>query len=149
LYEQLKEANKQLKIHGKIKKFSKSIAIVDDDTYLVSLISETLKMNGYNVCSFTEPVLAYEYIKKHLNKYSLLITDHMMSQMNGLFLATKLLEINPKLNVIIMSTLVDNLECNYKFNILKKPLSIYKLISIVNESISKSLSNDNKKQIYC
>ena len=96
LYEQLKEANKQLKIHGKIKKFSKSIAIVDDDTYLVSLISETLKMNGYNVCSFTEPVLAYEYIKKHLNKYSLLITDHMMSQMNGLFLATKLLEINPR-----------------------------------------------------
>ena len=72
-----------------------------------------------------------------------------MSQMNGLFLATKLLEINPKMNVIIMSILVDDLECNYKFNILKKPISIYKLVSIVNESISKSISYNDKKQIYC
>jgi PleD family two-component response regulator len=150
LYEQLKEANKQLKVHGKIKKFSKSIAIVSNDAYLVNLFSETLKMNGYEVCSFTESVLAYEYIKKNLSKYSLLITDQRLSQMDGLFLATKLLEINPKMNVIIMSTLVDDLECNYKFNILKKPISIYKLISIVNESISKSLSyGDDKKQIYC
>ena len=130
-----------------MKKF-KSIAIVGDDAYLVNLFSETLKMNGYDVCSFTEPVLAYEHIKENLSKYSLLITDHRMSQMNGLFLATKLLEINPKMNVIIMSTF-DDLECNCKFNILKKPISIYKLISIVNESISKSLSHDDKKQIYC
>jgi PleD family two-component response regulator len=150
LYEQLKEANKQLKVHGKIKKFSKSIAIVSNDAYLVNLFSKTLKMNGYDVCSFTEPVLAYKYIKENLSKYSLLITDHRMSQMNGLFLATKLLEINPKMNLIIMSTtLVDDLECNYKFNILKKPISIYKLISIVNESISKSISYNDKKQIYC
>jgi PleD family two-component response regulator len=149
LYEQLKEANKQLKVHGKIKKFSKSIAIVSNDAYLINLFSEALKMNGYDVCSFTEPVLAYKYIKENLSKYSLLITDHRMSQMNGLFLATKLLEINPKMNVIIMSTLVDDLECNYKFNILKKPISIYKLVSIVNESISKSISYNDKKQIYC
>jgi CheY-like chemotaxis protein len=142
LYEQLKEANKQLKVHGKMKKF-KSIAIVGNDAYLVNLFSETLKMNGYYVCSFTQPVLAYNHIKENLSKYSLLITDHRMSQMNGLFLATKLLEINPKMNVIIMSDFVD-LECNYKFNILKKCVSIFKLISVVNESISKSISNDGK-----
>ena len=51
---------------------------------------------------------------------------------------TKLLEINPKLNVIIMSDYFVNLKCNYKFNILKKRVSISKLISAVNESISKS-----------
>ena len=143
LYEQLKEANKQLKVHGKLQKFSKPIAIVGDDTCLVNLLSQTLKMNSYDVCSFTEPVLAYNHIKKNLSKYSLLITDHKMLRMNGLFLATKLLEINPKMNVIIMST-YDNLECNYKFNILKKPISIYKLIKVVNESISISISNDGK-----
>ena len=48
LYEQLKKANKQLKVHGKMKKF-KSIAIVGDDAYLVNLFSETLKMNGYGL----------------------------------------------------------------------------------------------------
>jgi DNA-binding NtrC family response regulator len=121
----------------------KSIAIVGNDAYIVNLFSETLKMNGYDVCSFTEPVLAYKHIKENFSKYSLLITDHRMSRMNGLFLATKLLEINPKMNVIIMST-SDNLECNYKFNILKKPISIYKLINVVNESISTSNLNDDK-----
>ena len=145
LYEQLKEANKQLKVHGKMKKF-KSIAIVGNDAYLVNLFSETLKMNGYDVCSFTEPVLAYNHIKENLSKYSLLITDHIMSRMNGLFLATKLLEINPKMNVIIMSTF-DNLECNYKFNILKKPISIYKLIKVVNESIPIHNSNHGKSNL--
>jgi PleD family two-component response regulator len=145
LYEQLKEANKQLKIHGKMKKF-KSIAIVGDDAYLVNLFSETLKMNGYDVCSFTEPILAYNHIKENWRKYSLLITDHRMSQMNGLFLATKLLEINPKMNVIIIST-CDNLECNYKFNILKKPISIYKLIKVVNESIPIPISNHDKSNL--
>ena len=145
LYEQLKEANKQLKVHGKMKKF-KSIAIVGDDAYLVNLFSETLKMNGYDVCSFTEPILAYNHIKENWRKYSLLITDHRMSRMNGLFLATKLLEINPKMNVIIISTF-DNLECNYKFNILKKPISIYKLIKVVNESIPIHISNHGKSNL--
>ncbi|MDW0151012.1 MAG: response regulator [Nitrososphaeraceae archaeon] len=142
LYEQLKEANKQLKVYGKLQKFSKSIAIVGDDTYLVNLLSQTLKMNGYDVCSFTDPLLAYEYIKENLSKYSLLITDYGMSLMNGLFLATKLLEINPQMNVILLSAF--DLDCNYKFNILKKPISIYKLIKVVNESISTSILNDNK-----
>ena len=142
LYEQLKEANKQLKVHGKLQKFSKSIAIVGDDTYLVNLLSQTLKMNGYDVCSFTDPLLAYEHIKENLSKYSLLITDYGMSLMNGLLLATKLLEINPQMNIILMTAF--DLDCNYKFNILKKPISIYKLIKVVNESISTSILNDDK-----
>jgi hypothetical protein len=38
----------------------------------------------------------------------------------------------------------DDLECNYKFNIIKKRVSIYKLINAVNESISKSISHNDK-----
>jgi hypothetical protein len=36
-----------------------------------------------------------------------------------------------------------DLKCNYKFN-LKKRVSIFKLISVVNESISKSISHGDK-----
>ena len=67
-----------------------------------------------------------------------------MPDINGLFMGTKLLEINPKLNVIIMSDYFADLKCNYKFNILKKRVSIFKLINAVNESISKSISYDDK-----
>ena len=124
--------------------FNKSIAIVDDDPDLLNIFSEALNMSGYDVSSFTDPLLAYQHIKEYPNKYSLVITDDKMPDMNGLFLSTKLLEINPKLNVILLSDYFDNLKYNYKFNILKKRISIYKLIDVVNESISKSIAYDDK-----
>jgi DNA-binding NtrC family response regulator len=126
--------------------FNKSIAIVVHDPDLLNIFSEALKMNGYhNVSTFTDPLLAYQHIQENPNKYSLLIIDDKMPNVNGLFLSTKLLEINPKLNVILLSNhFDDDLKYNYKFNILKKRVSIYKLISAVNESISKSISHDNK-----
>ena len=118
---------------------TRSIAIVHDDPNLLNIYSESLKMSGYDdVSSFTDPIAAYEHIKENPNKYSLVIIDDKIPDMNGLFLSTKLLEINPKLNVIIMSDYFANLKCNYKFNILKKRVSIYKLIDAVNESILKS-----------
>jgi DNA-binding NtrC family response regulator len=127
--------------------FNKSIAIVDDDPDLLNLFSEALKMGGYrDVSSFTDPLLAYQQIKENPKKYSLVIfDDKIMPDMNGLYLSTKLLEINPKLNVILLSDHFDyDLKYNYKFNILKKRVSIYKLIDVVNESISKSISRNNK-----
>ena len=125
--------------------FNKSIAIVvDDDPDLLNIFSETLKMSGYHdVSSFSDPLLAYQHIKENPNRYSLLIIDDKMPNVDGLFLSTKLLEINPKLNVILLSNFKD-FKYNYKFNILKKRVSLFKLISAVNESISKSISQDDK-----
>ena len=126
--------------------FNKSIAIVVYDPDLLNLFSEALNMSGYhNVSSFTDPLVGYEHIKENPNKYSLLIIDDKMPNVNGLFLSTKLLEINPKLNVILLSNhFDDDLKYNYKFNILKKRVSIFKLINVVNESISKSIAYDDK-----
>jgi two-component system C4-dicarboxylate transport response regulator DctD len=123
--------------------FTKSIAIIDDDPDLLNLFSEALQMSGYNISSFTDPRLAYQHIKQHSAEYSLLIINDKMPKINALLLSTKLLEINPKLNVILLSDLKD-FKYNYKFNILKKRVSIYKLINAVNESISKSISQNNK-----
>src|ERR687897_945079 len=106
--------------------FKKPIAIVDDEAELVNLYSEALQMSGYDVCSFSDPILAYEHIRDNPDKYSLIITDYRMPQMDGLFFATKLADINKKLNMI------------------KKPVSISKLIKLVNESISISISRKNK-----
>ncbi|HET8857972.1 MAG TPA: response regulator [Nitrososphaeraceae archaeon] len=125
---------------------TRSIAIVYDDPNLLNIYSEALKMSGYDdVSSFTDPIAAYEHIKENPNKYSLVIIDDKMPDMNGLFLSNKLLEINPKLNVIILSDFfAEDLEYNYKFNILKKRVSIYKLIKAVNESMSKSISRKDR-----
>ena len=123
--------------------FTKSIAIIDDDPDLLNLFSEALQMSGYNVSSFTDPRLAYQHIKENSTEYSLLIINDKMPKINALFLSTKLLEVNPKLNVILLSNFKD-FKYNYKFNILKKRVSISKLIKFVNESISISISRKNK-----
>ncbi|MDW3611569.1 MAG: response regulator [Nitrososphaeraceae archaeon] len=124
--------------------FKKPIAIVDDEAELVNLYSEALQMSGYDVSSFSDPLLAYEHIRDNPDKYSLIITDYRMPLMDGLFFATKLADINRKLNMIIMVSDHDDIKCNYKFNIIKKPVSISKLIKVVNESISISISRKNK-----
>ena len=123
--------------------FKKAIAIIDDDPDLLNIYSDVLEMSGYMVSSFPDPLLAYKKIKENPNKYSLVIIDEKIPKINGLFRSTELLEINPKLNVIILSNF-KNFKYNYKFSILKKPVSIMKLISVVNESVSKSLSHDDK-----
>ena len=104
----------------------KSIAVVDDESDLADLFSEVLKISNYDVCSFTDPTLAYEHIKENPDKYSLLITDYRMPQMNGLLLATKLLDINLNLKVIIMSCFQE-LEYIPQFRFIRKSISILKL----------------------
>jgi hypothetical protein len=52
-------------------------------------------------------------------------------------------EINPKPNIIVLSNFKD-FKYHYIFNILKKSVSVFKLISAVNESVSKSISKDDK-----
>jgi DNA-binding NtrC family response regulator len=78
---------------------SRSILIVDDEQDLVNLFSEALEMQGYNVCSFTNPILVYDIIKQNPNKYSLLIADYRMPSMDGLSLASKLLELNKEMMI--------------------------------------------------
>ncbi|HSA76059.1 MAG TPA: response regulator, partial [Nitrosarchaeum sp.] len=88
--------------------------------------------SGYHdVSSFSDPLLAYQHISENPNKYSLVIIDDKMPNVNGLFLSTKLLEINPKLNVILLSNFKD-FKYNYKFNILKKRVSIFRAYPKIN-----------------
>ena len=98
-------------------------------------------MHGYNVSSFTNPILAYNTIKQNPNKYSLLIADYRMPSMDGLSLASKILEINKEMNVILISA-YDDIKCNYEF--LRKPIPI----SILNNTIVKFMGNSfSDKQI--
>lgn len=114
---------------------TKSIAIVDDEQDLVNLYSEALQMSGYEVCSFTNPLLAYEHIKENFSKYSLIITDYKMPQINGLILASKLLELDKKMNIVIMSAYEEIKDNNNNYRFLKKPFKISTLIKLVEKSV--------------
>ena len=60
--------------------FKKPIVIVDNEAELVKLDSEALQICGYEVCSFSDPILAYDHIRDNPDKYSLIITNYTMPQ---------------------------------------------------------------------
>ena len=86
---------------------SKAIAIIDDEIDLVTLFREILENEGLQVCTFTDPVEAYNKLKHSLKEYSLVISDYKMPKMNGNELCTKLISINSQLKVILMSAYQD------------------------------------------
>jgi DNA-binding NtrC family response regulator len=60
-----------------------------------------------------------------------------MPKLNGHELCTKLIQINPELEVILMSA-YDSLECDTsKFTIIKKPILMAQLLQIVRDILAR------------
>ena len=47
----------------------KSIIIVDDEIELADLFKEFLKKEGYDAISFTDPIMALEYVRETSRKH--------------------------------------------------------------------------------
>jgi len=111
------------------------IVVVDDESDLVFMFKVALEMNGYNVIGFTSPIEALEYIKKNHDKCALLITDYRMPEINGCELATKIKEIDEKINIIIITAYENIIENTVNFELIKKPISTVKLLEIVAKNV--------------
>ena len=82
---------------------SRSIIVVDDELELASLFKEFLTNEGYDVVSFTDPVLALEYYKETADKHSLIITDLRMPGICGIDLAKSIREFDSKIKIFLMT----------------------------------------------
>ena len=125
---------------------AKTIAIIDDEVDLVNLFQEALEKNGFKVCAFTDPIQAFNSLEKKIHKYGVILSDFRMPKLNGHELCTKLKQLNPELEVILMSA-YDLMECDTsKFTIVKKPIRIAQLLQIVRDSLE--YGDDNNSIIY-
>ena len=125
---------------------AKTIAIIDDEVDLVNLFQEALENNGFKVCAFTDPIQAFNTLEKKIQEYGLILSDFRMPNLNGYELCTKLIQLNPELEVILMSA-YDTMECDTsKFTIVKKPILIAQLLQIVRDSLE--YGDDNNSIIY-
>lgn len=116
---------------------TKSIIVVDDEHDLVDLFSDALSLNGYDVSSFTDPIVAFENIKRNPDKYSLLITDFRMNKMNGCELGIKAKELNHNIQVILI-TAYENIDGNVlNFEHINKPTTIQILLEKVSDYMKK------------
>jgi DNA-binding NtrC family response regulator len=114
---------------------TKAIALIDDEVDLVDLFQEILESDGYKVCAFIDPIQAFNTLEKKIQEYGLILSDFRMPNLNGYELCTKLRQLNPKLEVILMSA-YDTIEYDTsKFTIVKKPILIAQLLQIVRASL--------------
>jgi DNA-binding NtrC family response regulator len=119
---------------------TKAIAIIDDEVDLVDLFQEILESDGYKVCAFIDPLQAFNTLEKKIQEYGLILSDYRMPNLNGHELCTKLTQLNPELEVILMSA-YDMIECDIsKFTIVKKPILMAQLLQIVRNSLARNTS---------
>ena len=116
---------------------TKAIALIDDEVDLVDLFQEILESDGYKVCAFIDPIQAFTTLEKKIQEYGLILSDFRMPNLNGYELCTKLIQLNPDLEVILMSA-YDIMECDTsKFTIVKKPILMGQLLEIVKNSLAE------------
>ena len=120
---------------------SRSIIVVDDELELVSLFKAFLKNEGYDVVSFTDPVLALEYYKETAAKHSLIITDLRMPGICGVDLAKSIREIDSKIKIFLMTAFeTKDLEDRDDFKnaridrLIQKPVRFSELREMINDA---------------
>ena len=79
----------------------KKILIVDDDPIFLVLLYRTLLDEGYQVIKANKSLEAISAVEN--NSFDLAITDLIMPDIDGIELAKKILEIDPKLPIIIIT----------------------------------------------
>ena len=121
---------------------AKALVIIDDEADLVDLFQEILESDGFKVCTFIDPIQAYNHIQKNPNDYDLILSDYRMPVMNGNELCTKLMRINSEFKVILMSA-YENIEDDIsRFKFMRKPTTITNLLQIVKNTIAEKANTN-------
>ena len=80
-----------------------TILLVDDDASIRDLGEQTLRLYGYTVISAPDGESALEVYREHKNRIDMVILDLIMPGMGGALCLQALVEINPKVKVLIAS----------------------------------------------
>jgi PAS domain S-box-containing protein len=121
--------------------------LVAEDSEIVRLLAcDMLEVLGYKVLVAKDPGQCIDLVKHHQGVIHLLLTDIIMPKMNGKELYDVLNDLKPGLKVIFMSGYTSNIIrqdniINKKTNFIQKPFSIYKLASIIRQTLDSTQSH--------
>ena len=122
-------------------KMEKSIVVLEDDIDLAVLFKDVLELQGFSVSAFVKPNSALERFK---NKgFSLILTNYIMPEMNGIEFARKVREIDKEVRIWLLTGYsVGRIKENASFDsaniekIIEKPVSINELVDMVKSSFN-------------
>lgn len=88
---------------------TETILVVDDEPSILRLLSDMLQPLGYSVLQAISAEEALEIAKDNDTGIDLLLTDVIMTNMNGLELAKAIKPLQPNIKVLLMSGYTDNI----------------------------------------
>ncbi len=86
------------------------IFFIDDEEILCTLAYEYLSELGYDVCIFTDSLMALEKFKIEYKSVEMVITDHTMPKLTGFDLAKEMLSIKKDLSIILCTGYSKNVD---------------------------------------
>lgn len=113
-----------------------SIAVVDDEEDIVTLFTDALEENDYQVMGFTNSLLFLDYVREYPDRFDLIIVDYKMSPMKGCELTKEIVAINPKIKMILITAYDDIKNNDLNLEIVKKPITITKLFQIIQQQLN-------------
>ena len=117
-----------------------TILVVEDEDSIRQLVGQVLAMYGYEVLSAEAAKPALALAKQCRKTITLLLTDIVMPQMNGVQLYEQLLKKRPDLKVVYMSGYTENVNIRQGrlqkgAVFLQKPFTVKKLLEKISEAV--------------
>ncbi len=127
---------------------SETVMFVDDEPMLVSAFRQGLMKLGYKVEGFTDPRKAQDFFSKNHPQVDIVITDTTMPYMNGVDLATKMLDLKPEIPIIIctgFTTLISAEEARSRGirDFVMKPTKIRDIATLMRDILDSSRRSDD------
>ena len=110
-----------------------TVLVVDDDEGVSSFARDTLGSAGYLVRSTADPVEAIRMAKDLESDIDLLLVDVVMPLMDGRELARRVVELRPKIKVLLMSGYEIAALKGAKWPFIAKPFGVTELIEKIEE----------------
>ena len=115
------------------------IAVIDDEEDIVKLFTEVIQMNGYFVIGFTNPLFLIDYTREFPHHLRLILIDYKMMEMTGCELPNQIFAINSKIKMVLITAYDDVINNALNLEIVKKPISISKIMEIVKNYMINSV----------
>ena len=127
------------------------ILVVEDDHTFLHLAAELIRVDGHIVFTAEDGIEALELLKA--GQFDVVLTDYQMPKMNGIELIKAVKEIDPTLEIIVLTghssmELAIDIIRNGGFDLLRKPEDVRSRMRMtVNQALERRQLNSNNKKL--
>lgn len=122
-----------------------SVMVVDDEEELAILFRTFLARSGFDCVSFTDPLAALDHFSQNPNKYTVVITDWKMADLDGIQLAKKIREFNTTVKILLITAFFIDVSLRkdvyqeaHISDIMEKPIKLKDLGARIEDLYSKN-----------